>query len=81
MHATTAKNILYDLSGSVANVNQAFGVLSAQDTVLRSTPAIPNNRHWNIQNEMSAYFKDDWKFRKRSHTQPRHSLGMVWFGV
>jgi len=72
--ATTAKNILYDLSGSVANVNQAFGVLSAQDTVLRSTPVIPNNRHWNIQNEMSAYFKDDWKFRKNLTL----NLGIHW---
>ena len=30
---------------------------------MRSTPAIRNNRHWNYQNEMSSYFKDDWKFR------------------
>jgi len=72
--ATSAKNILYDLSGSVANVNQAFGVLSAQDTVLRSTPVIPNNRHWNIQNEMSAYFKDDWKFKKNLTL----NLGIHW---
>ena len=40
-HATLAKNILYDLSGSVTNVNQAFGVLSAQDTRLQSTPVNP----------------------------------------
>ena len=33
-NATLAKNILYDLSGSVTNINQAFGVMSAQDTVL-----------------------------------------------
>jgi len=72
--ATLAKNMLYDLSGSVANVNQAFGVLSAQDTVLRSTPVIPNNRHWNIQNEMSAYFKDDWKF----HKDLTLNLGIHW---
>jgi Carboxypeptidase regulatory-like domain len=62
-NATLAKNILYDLTGSVSNVNEAFGVVSAQDTTIRATPAIRNNRHWNYQNEMSAYFKDDWKIR------------------
>jgi len=63
--ATLAKNILYDLSGSIGNVNQAFGVLSSTpNTPLVGTPAIRNNRHWNIQNEMSAYFKDDWKVRR-----------------
>jgi hypothetical protein len=61
--ATAAKNLLYDLAGSVTSINQAFGVKSAQDTVLRGTPEIRNNRHWNIQYEMSSYFKDDWKFR------------------
>ena len=61
--ATTAKNFLYDLTGQVSTVNQAFGVLSATDTTLRPSPAVPNNRHWNYQNEMSVYFKDDWKFR------------------
>jgi len=62
-YATTAKNFLYNLSGQIASVNEAFGVKSAQDTTLRATPDIPNNRHWNYQNEMSIYFKDDWKFR------------------
>jgi Carboxypeptidase regulatory-like domain len=62
-NATLAKNFLYDLTGQISTVNQAFGVLSAQDTTLRPSPEVPNNRHWNYQNEMSAYFKDDWKFR------------------
>jgi hypothetical protein len=61
--ATTAKNFLYDLTSQISTVNQAFGVLSASDTTLRPSPDVPNNRHWNYQNEMSAYFKDDWKFR------------------
>ncbi len=61
--ATAAKNLLYDLAGSVTNINQAFGVVSAKDTTLVGTPTIRNNRHWNIQYEMSSYFKDDWKFR------------------
>jgi hypothetical protein len=61
--ANLAKAFLYDLTGQIASVNEAFGVKSAKDTVLRGTPEIPNNRHWNYQNEFSAYFKDDWKFR------------------
>jgi hypothetical protein len=62
-NATLAKNFVYDLTGQISTVNQAFGILSAQDTKLRPSPEVPNNRHWNYQNEMSAYFKDDWKFR------------------
>jgi hypothetical protein len=62
-NATLAKAFLYDLTGQISTVNQAFGVLSAQDTTLRPSPEVPNNRHWNYQNEMSIYFKDDWKFR------------------
>ena len=61
--ANTAKNLLSDLTGSIARFNQAFGVVSAQQTALVGTPAIRNNRHWNYQSEMSVYFKDDWKFR------------------
>ena len=61
--AVTARNLLSDLAGSVARINQAFGVVSSTDTTLVGTPTIRNNRHWNYQSEMSAYFKDDWKFR------------------
>jgi hypothetical protein len=60
--AITARNLLSDLSGSVARINQAFGVVSSTDTKLVGTPTIRNNRHWNYQSEMSSYFKDDWKF-------------------
>ena len=61
--AVTARNILSDLSGSVARINQAFGVVSSKDTTLVGTPTIRNNREWNYQSEMSSYFKDEWKFR------------------
>ena len=73
-NGTLAKNILYDLAGSITNVNQAFGVKSAQDTLLQGTPAIRNNRHWNYQTEMSVYAKDDWKFRKDLTL----NLGLHW---
>lgn len=58
-----AKNFIYDLAGQVASVNEAFGILSATNTQLQDQRVVPNNRHWNYQNEMSAYFKDDYKFR------------------
>jgi hypothetical protein len=61
--ASSALNFIYDTAGQVANVNEAFGILSATNTQLQPTPIVPNNRHWNYQNEMSAYFKDDYKFR------------------
>jgi hypothetical protein len=61
--ANSARTIMYDLTGSVGNMNQAFGILNSQDPILRGTPEIRNNRHWNFQSEMSAYFKDNWKFR------------------
>jgi hypothetical protein len=61
--STTARNLLYDLGGSVNDIRQAFGVVSATQTTLVGTPTVPNNREWNFQSELSAYFKDDWKFR------------------
>src|SRR5262249_34697012 len=73
-NSTIASNLLYDLSGSVSRINQAFGVVSAQDTTLVGTPTIRNNRHWNYQNEMSVYFKDDWKFR----SDLTLNLGVHW---
>jgi hypothetical protein len=72
--ATAARNIIYNLAGTVSTINQAFGVVSASDTRIQSTPVIPNNRHWNYQSEMMAFFKDDWKF-SRSLTL---NIGIHW---
>ena len=63
INATLAKNILYDLTGSIASMNEAFGVVSANDPRIVDWRTVKNNRHWWYQSEMSAYFKDDWKFR------------------
>ena len=62
-NATLAKNILYDLTGSITSLNEAFPVLSSKDPKLVDWRQVPNNRHWWYQSEVSAYFKDDWKFR------------------
>src|SRR5262249_17513284 len=51
-----------------------FGVISATDTTLVTNPSIRNNAHWNYQSEMSAYFKDDWKFR----SDLTLNLGIHW---
>jgi hypothetical protein len=61
--ATLAKNIMYDLAGALGTQFQGFEPISAKNPQLVGTPTVPNNAHWNTQNEMSAYFKDDWKFR------------------
>jgi len=73
-NATLARNILYDLTGSISTINQAFAVVSAKDPRIVSTPTVPNNRHWWYQSEVSAYFKDDWKFRRNLTL----NLGIHW---
>jgi hypothetical protein len=72
--ATTARDLLLNLTASINQQTQTFGVVSAQDTKLVGYPIIRNNRHWNFQGEMSAYFKDDWKFRPGLTL----NLGMHW---
>jgi hypothetical protein len=72
--ATLARNIIYDMTGQISSVNQAFGIKSAKDTTLRTSPDIPNNRHWNFQTEMEGYFKDEWKVRSNLTL----NLGVHW---
>jgi hypothetical protein len=62
-NATLAKNILYDLTGSITSLNEAFPVQSSKNPKLVDWRTVPNNRHWWYQSEVSSYFKDDWKFR------------------
>jgi hypothetical protein len=59
----TARNLLTDLTASVGTINQSFGIRSAKDTVLRGAPEIPAKYFRQVQHEVSAYFKDEWKFR------------------
>jgi hypothetical protein len=63
-NATLAKNILYDLTGSITNLQEAFPVLpNPANPTITDWRQVQNNRHWWYQNEMSSYFKDDWKLR------------------
>jgi hypothetical protein len=58
---TTASNLLLDLSGSVGDitVSNGFNVINPTDT---SFSAQTRTKDYH-QNEWSAFFKDDWKFR------------------
>ena len=61
--ATAARNLLTDLTASVGTINQSFGIKSATDTTLKGSPEIPAKYFRQVQREVSAYFKDEWKFR------------------
>jgi hypothetical protein len=72
--ATTARSLLTDLTGSIAQINQSFGIASAQNTTLAGAPTIPVKFYRQNQREFSAYFKDDWKFR----SDLTLNLGVHW---
>ncbi|PYS53959.1 MAG: hypothetical protein DMG13_10575, partial [Acidobacteria bacterium] len=61
--ANGARNLLTDLTGSIDRINQSFGIKSAKETTLTGSPAIPAKYFRQVQREVSAFFKDDWKFR------------------
>ena len=72
--ATTARSLLTDLTGSIAQINQSFGIASATNTTLAGSPTIPVKYYRQNQREISAYFKDDWKFR----SDLTLNLGVHW---
>jgi len=72
--ATTARSLLTDLTGSISQINQSFGIASAQNTTLAGSPTIPVKFYRQNQREISAYFKDDWKFR----SDLTLNLGIHW---
>jgi hypothetical protein len=71
---TSARNMLTDLSASIGNINEAFGIVSTSNTLLQGPPAVPFKYFSQHQNEMSVYFKDDWKFRPNLTL----NLGVHW---
>src|SRR6266850_136122 len=77
---TTARNLLTDLSGSVASITQAFDVRDSTERVFRG---ISDGRILKLRDfrgtEFSGFFKDNWKVR------PDLTLNLgihyEWFGV
>jgi len=61
--ATTAQQLLTDLSASIARINQSFGIANIDNRTLAGSPTIPYKFYTMYQREMAAYFKDDWKIR------------------
>jgi hypothetical protein len=67
----TARNLLTDLAGSVANIQQAFFLNDSKDLRF-AAGSEQGGKTWDTrgklrdlhQNEWSAFFKDDWKIRQ-----------------
>ena len=61
---TSARNLLTDLSGSVASIAQGFDVRDPKDRVFQGyTDGVRiKNRDWHAK-ELSVFFKDTWKVR------------------
>jgi len=61
---TTARNLLTDLSGSVASIMQAFDLRDPKDLVFRGygDGVKLQVRDWHA-NDFSGFFKDSWKVR------------------
>jgi len=77
---TTARNLLTDLSGSVASIQEGFDIRDPKDTVFRgyADGIKVRLRDWHA-NEFSAFFKDSWKI----HPNLTLNLGASYwyFGV
>ena len=80
-NATVARNILYNLAGSIDNIRQAFDLKSAEGPLqfMGYQDGVKlKSRDWRA-NEFSAFFKDDWK------VTPNLSLNLginwEWYGV
>jgi hypothetical protein len=79
-NATTARNLLIDLSGSVASIRQGFDLRSPTDLVFRGygDGVKLKYRDWR-GTEFSSFFKDNWKVLPALTL----NLGVNWsyFGV
>jgi hypothetical protein len=80
-NATTARNILYNLSGSIDNIRQGFDVTSSKPPIRFAgwqDGVVLKSRDWKTP-EISAFFKDEWKVTQNLTL----NLGMAWqwYGV
>jgi hypothetical protein len=79
-NATTAQNLLYNLSGSIDSIRQGFDLRKATDTQFfgYQDGVKVKVRDWRA-NEISAFFKDDWKVSK--NVTLNLGIHWDWFGV
>ena len=80
-NSTVARNVLYNLAGSVDNIRQAFDLTSTEGALQfkgYQDGVTFIKRDWRA-NEFSAFFKDDWKVTSNLSL----NLGIHWelFGV
>jgi hypothetical protein len=77
---TAAQNMLTDLAGSITSIREGFDLPNATATTFLGYKDgyVLHDRDWH-SNEMSLFFKDDWKFSSRLTL----NLGIHWeyFGV
>jgi hypothetical protein len=63
---TNARNLLLTLSGSIASISQSFRLYQPTASTFQDWLGAPSNQppsRQYVQNEWSAFFKDDWKVR------------------
>ena len=80
-NATTARNLLYNLSGSIDNIRQGFDLRSATPPLqfLGYQDGVKlKNRDWR-NTEMSVFFKDEWKVGQ--NLTLNFGLGWHYYGV
>ncbi|PYS52695.1 MAG: hypothetical protein DMG13_15230 [Acidobacteria bacterium] len=77
---TVARNLLTDLSGSVASIAQGFDLRDPKDLVFRGYKdgVKLQKRDWHA-NDFSAFFKDSWKIR--SSLTLNLGVAYYYFGV
>ena len=79
-NGTTARNILYNLSGSIDNIKEGFDLRSSQKPVFLgyADGVKMKERDWH-DNEVTAFFKDAWKVT--SNLTLNLGVKWEWYGV
>jgi hypothetical protein len=80
-NSTNARNLLYNLAGSVDNIRQGFDLVSSSGPLAfkgYQDGITLKKRDWRA-NEFSGFFKDDWKVT--SNLSLNLGVHYEWFGV
>jgi hypothetical protein len=78
-NATAARNILYNLSGSISNIRQGFDLREPNGQFLGYQDGVKvKSRDWR-GSEISAFFKDEWKVTP--DVTLNLGLKYEWYGV